>query len=150
MSEIIIDGVDVSGCEYLNKEDCTCDNENNHNIGCGQYDTCNYKQLKRLQAENERLSNMKCPNCGEEYLSPTGADFFEENERLKKEIKKEKEIYKENVHYLACMTSQRNKLKIALEEIREIAEENSTCAGYDCWSMLRVLDKISEVLDERD
>lgn len=46
-----------------------------------------------LEAENKDLkeklkifSQKKCPNCGDEYLTPTGAELFEENEQLKKEI----------------------------------------------------------------
>ena len=37
------------------KEDFDCCNANNHNIGCGQYDNCYYKQLQRLKQENEKL-----------------------------------------------------------------------------------------------
>ena len=72
--EIITDGVDVSGCEYYNKDDKTCREVN------GKYDTdicefdkcknsnCYYKQLKRKEQE-----------C----------------EELKTEVKKQKEIAKE-------------------------------------------------------
>ena len=55
MTNKIIDGIDVSGCNYYNEEDSTCDNENNHNIGCGQYDDCYYKQLQRAKKEIEDL-----------------------------------------------------------------------------------------------
>lgn len=59
--QIIIDGVDVSGCEYYNKDDKTCREVN------GKYETdicdfdkcensnCYYKQLSGLKAENTRL-----------------------------------------------------------------------------------------------
>ena len=59
--QIIIDGVDVSGCEFYNKDDKTCREVN------GKYDTdicefdkcknsdCNYKQLKRKEQECEKL-----------------------------------------------------------------------------------------------
>lgn len=57
--QIIIDGCDVSGCEYYNKDDKTCREVN------GKYETdicdfdkcensnCYYKQLKRKQQESE-------------------------------------------------------------------------------------------------
>ena len=52
--QIIIDGVDVSGCEYFNRfrnichnKNLCCDCEKNHN--------CNYKQLKRKKQEYEEL-----------------------------------------------------------------------------------------------
>lgn len=76
----------------------------------------------------------------------------QENELLKEEIKKEKEIYKENVHYLACMTSQRNKLKLALEEIREINKKwlsrwlNDPDERY---GFEEIKSKINEVLKEQ-
>jgi len=79
-----------------------------------------------------------------------------ENERLKEEIKKEKEIYKENVHYLACMTSQRNKLKLALEEIRDIAGniddidkwiEQNLMPSQVCERIEKINNKINEVLN---
>ena len=59
--QIIIDGVDVSGCEFYNKDDKTCREVN------GKYDTdicefdkcensnCYYKQLKRKEREYEEL-----------------------------------------------------------------------------------------------
>lgn len=59
--QIIIDGVDVSECEYYNKDDKTCREVN------GKYETdicdfdkcensnCYYKQLKRKEQECEKL-----------------------------------------------------------------------------------------------
>ena len=59
--QIIIDGIDVSGCEFYHKDDRTCREVN------GKYDTdicdfdkcenskCYYKQLKRKEQECERL-----------------------------------------------------------------------------------------------
>ena len=59
--QMIIDGVDVSGCEYYNKDDKTCREVN------GKYETdicdfdkcensnCYYKQLKRKEQECEEL-----------------------------------------------------------------------------------------------
>lgn len=56
--EIIIDGVDVAGCEFL----CTNQMGNNcliHNRGfsmnCKNTSDCYYKQLKRLEQENKEL-----------------------------------------------------------------------------------------------
>ena len=53
--EIIIDGVNVEECSYYNKD--------NEPYCCEIWDNeceaqlCYYKQLKRLQAENERLKD---------------------------------------------------------------------------------------------
>ena len=63
--QIFIDCVDVSGCEYYNKDDKTCREVN------GKYETdicdfdkcensnCYYKQLSELKAENEQLEKEK-------------------------------------------------------------------------------------------
>ena len=68
-NKIIIDGVDVSGCEYYDKNKpsltCTCEE-----YPCSEWYNCYYKQLKRkeqeceelkkqLQYENQKLNNIK-------------------------------------------------------------------------------------------
>ena len=54
--QIIIDGVDVSGCEYhsLNKNNCSLCSLSN-NLICSYKPFCYYKQLKRKEQECERL-----------------------------------------------------------------------------------------------
>ena len=55
IKEIIIDGVNVAGCEYFakqNEHSCLEENENCKNIS-----NCYYKQLKRLEQENKELKN---------------------------------------------------------------------------------------------
>ena len=51
--EIIIDGVDVSGCEYYDEErptlTCTCEE-----YPCSECPNCHYKQLARKTAECEK------------------------------------------------------------------------------------------------
>lgn len=52
--QIIIDGVDVSRCEYFEEFDCMiepCDKE----CCCGWRENCYYKQLKRKEQECEKL-----------------------------------------------------------------------------------------------
>ena len=59
--QIIIDGVDVSGCEYYNKDDKTCREVNgNYDTDICEFDKCEnsncyYKQLKRKEQECEKL-----------------------------------------------------------------------------------------------
>ena len=60
--EIIIDGVDVAGCKYRVCHYVEDEDVEMNNCCCLTYTPCNYekkdcyyKQLKRLQAENERL-----------------------------------------------------------------------------------------------
>ena len=63
--EIIIDGVNVAECRFLDEWkhcdicDELCDSKCLivEDIECKTYDDCYYKQLKRLQAENEELKH---------------------------------------------------------------------------------------------
>ena len=82
--QIIIDGVNVKDCKRrigkynfcrYYKRPCA---ENNYN--------CIWKKYLRKEQECEELKKTvmyKCPQCGEEYLSPIGASLYEENNNLK-------------------------------------------------------------------
>lgn len=84
MSEkIIIDGVNVAGCEYYASDiDETCRELNGKYdvevcdfCKCESVDNCYYKQLQRLKQENEELKEIiktnnpwhKCKNCNKDY-----------------------------------------------------------------------------------
>ena len=140
IKQIIIDGVDVSGCEYYNKDDKTCREVN------GKYETdicdfdkcensnCYYKQLKRKEQEcNKLYIQLK---ADEEYHK-------EEENNLRKIIKNKEErnieLYKEN-----------NKLKQTLIEIKEIAEDFYLDGEHVKVKYLaqEILQKISEVLKD--
>lgn len=61
--EIVIDGVNVAGCEYFDgfcmKRDTSCEESGN----------CIYKQLKRLEQENKELKELDkkiCEDCEKE------------------------------------------------------------------------------------
>ena len=74
--EIIIDGVNVVECKYLNKvvnEEPYCNIDEEHLYTCSSDDNCYYKKLKRLEQEN--------------------AELKAENERLKEKIKEIVKIY---------------------------------------------------------
>lgn len=73
------------------------------------------------------------------------------------EIDKLQQENKENIHYLACMTEQRNKLKFALEEIRGLAktitddfeEMDFEQQKHYCDEISNnIVNKINEVLNE--
>lgn len=94
--QIIIDGVDVSECKKLMQGivpfGCM---EDRKTCGCKYNPNCHYKQLKRKEQECEELKKTimyKCPQCGDEYLSPIGASLYEENYKLKQTITDIKEI----------------------------------------------------------
>ena len=52
--EIIIDGVNVVGCKFYTKNNCNC---SIFWTPCEELDTCYYKQLKRLEQENDALKS---------------------------------------------------------------------------------------------
>ena len=130
MSEEIIDYVDVSGCRFLDEwyhcKICNelCDSKCLivEDIECKTYDDCYYKQLKRLQAENEELKA--------------------QIEQLEDFIKSDGEIDHINHEYTY-------KLKKALEEIREIAKIAFIVCDDECGNankFAEIQDKINEVL----
>lgn len=102
--QIIINGIDVSRCEYRDwHNSCHCDNSKENEGekrvtgrgGCKYNPNCHYKQLKRKEQECEELKKTimyKCPQCGDEYLSPIGASLYEENYKLKQTLTEIKEI----------------------------------------------------------
>lgn len=60
MKEIIIDGVDIKRCKYLNKvvnEEPYCNIDEEHLYTCSSDENCYFKQLKRLEQENEKLKS---------------------------------------------------------------------------------------------
>lgn len=96
-----------------------------YKLFCKDNPNCYYKQLKRKEQECEKLKKTimyKCPQCGDEYLSPIGAGLYEEN----------------------------NKFKQILIEIKEIAEKdfNHTCWETYVRQLKQILQKISECKGE--
>ena len=71
-----------------------------------------YEQLK---AENEELKKSvlkQCPNCGEEYLNPKGAELYNENVQLKAE----------NLGFKILHESDKDLLKRKEQECEELKE----------------------------
>ena len=73
--EIIIDGVNVAECPHRKKEVTFMNVIKCYNYGACEGVNCLYKQLKRLQAENEELKKIiktqnpwhNCKNCNKDY-----------------------------------------------------------------------------------
>ena len=61
---------------------------------------CIYKYREKDQEceELKKTIMYKCPQCGEEYLSPIGASLYEENNKLEQTLAEIKEIAEEEVH----------------------------------------------------
>ena len=99
--EIILDGVNVAECRHLSfvEEDYCCDCQYEKYALCQNSD-CYYKQLKRLQAENEELKkeiNLYKNSIVANHDRAIGkrfAELLEENEELKLALKEIREICK--------------------------------------------------------
>ena len=140
--QIIIDGVDVSGCEYhsLNKNNCSLCSLSN-NLICSYKPFCYYKQLLRKEQECEELKKLLkvriedlCDSCGASSMMPMPCKVYEKT----------------------------------LTEIKEIAEKISPLCIYEDWKCTdldntvecpakakcprecrnKILQKISEVENE--
>lgn len=117
--QIIIDGVDVSGCIYLKMNNkmpmCRACNSGVGSPYCEYHKDCYYKQLKTKEQE-----------CNKFYIQlKADEEYHKEEESTLREIIKNKEernieLYKEN-----------NKLKQALTEIKEIAKNMNNECFYD-------------------
>lgn len=130
MKEKIIDGVDVAGCrsykhnaENIGWSICLSKDEEHYHSNnplCCEKKDCLYKQLKRLEQENEKLK--------EQF----------EIETLKNNDTNEC-IYRSNLL---------NKYKHALEEIREIATDLKQTKIPYCQIEEQIQDIITEAIGE--
>jgi predicted RNase H-like nuclease (RuvC/YqgF family) len=102
--QIIIDGVNVAECEHLYREiDCLAHMD--YSECCEGYDPsygycpntdCYYKQLKRKEQECENYKQLAAKHCAETINMQREIDQLKaKNEKLKEEVKKQKEIAKE-------------------------------------------------------
>lgn len=131
--EIIIDGVDVTGCEFIgdikNKfVKCTSWVHNSKKQVSGHWDceenkACYYKQLKRLEQEN--------------------AELKAENERLKEKI--ESYVCSQNCYAY----KQVDKYRHILQEIKDICKNSYTSASEDYYRTSdKILQKITKAEEE--
>lgn len=147
MDKVIIDRVDVSGCEFIGdiKNEfvkCTSWVHNSKKQVSGHWDcrenkACYYKELKRLQAENEELKNdilngVMCITCPDKN----------ENCRLQAE----NEHYRKEAYRLADGLNKTENLaftyKQALQEIREYCEEQNLKADYTACEVIIRIDEV--------
>lgn len=152
--QIIIDGVDVSGCIYYK----ATGKYNTCGYCCEQNPNCYYKQLKRKERECEELKEQLTILNGEAVVVEITVEQFEEYKKLKAEndeyslfIEKlcdyaglECDNEEQAMRTLSDLASQMNKArwiidryKQTLTEIKEIAEKIDDSGGcaygdYDC------------------
>ena len=85
--QIIIDGCDVSGCEYhsLNKNNCSLCSLSN-NLICSYKPFCYYKQLKAKEQECEEYAKIN------EQETKDYAELWKQHDQLKQTLVEIKEI----------------------------------------------------------
>ena len=158
----IIDGCDVSGCEWFYKND-PCKNTCKYFCTPCEWveiQNCMYKYAKRKEQECERLEKQNdillgqlVINDGEDVTVQISQSQFEEYNQLKAEndeLKEEKQGLikdweeKKNLAYeIACKNE---KLKQTLIEIKELLLKTPTDSQMHCVNAKSViLQKISEV-----
>ena len=102
MSEVIIDGVNVAECEFLDDKYCNLSNERNERLPfpeiCSEYEDCLYKQLQRVKAKLEQYKKSKQASYEAmqeqwNYAINTLRDVEAENERLKEELRNNETAY---------------------------------------------------------
>ena len=169
--QVIIDGVDVSECEYYNKDDKTCREVN------GNYDTdicefnkcensnCYYKQLQREKQNSQEAidTSIKEFNRAEE-LKTLLLRKEQECEELKEELQAQRDFtaHEQKLIYCVaydescktgndckqkkCIFKDNIKLKQTLTEIKEIIHfnKNNRLSGGACISIEQILQKINE------
>lgn len=128
--QIIIDGVDVSGCPYYIDSDGSCSSHDCECIKC-IHNVCFYKDYKAKEQECEELKNI----INEAKNSKLDLKSFLVGEAVQNEYEQ-----------------QLNKLKQTLTEIKEIAEQISLPMGTGKSSNRvilanKILQKISEVVE---
>ena len=101
---------------------------------CSEKEPCIYKianeleeKLLRKEQECEELKKTimyKCPQCGDEYLSPIGASLYEENNKIKQTIIEIIRFLKEDKKFARYSGYPIVFTSIVLEEIEKKLKEN--------------------------
>lgn len=146
---IIINGCDVSGCEYYDKNKhlltCICEE-----YPCSECSNCYFKQLNRKTQECEELKKnyftvIQQRNVAEQQLDQLKA----KNENLKNEIEA---CYNQVEDFDIIATSKSNKLKQAEQKLKEIRKycnymavfnnANKTNKGLDVEEVIQIIDEV--------
>lgn len=172
--QIMIDGVDVSGCEWFYKND-PCKNTCKYFCTPCEWveiQNCMYKYAKRKEQECERLKEQLSDMISQSALLPRffGLTADEITNMLKQldQLKAENDELRKNLvdkHTSRCfrlvthrefdkltidkvqLRQENKKLKQTLTEIKEIAEQYEDTPNLECKQLCctEILQKISEV-----
>lgn len=127
--QIIIDGVDVSGCKHIDADCFNCEifAEVCHEV----FPNCHYKQLKRKEQEceilKEKLEQQKGYTVSyksyvyeqKKQLNEQLDQLKAENEKLKEKFKKFFDIDNQECWDIAFLNNEKERYKQSLDEIEE-------------------------------
>ena len=153
--QIIIDGCDVSGCEYIDKDSCCNLFEGLIGTPCSSYyfRNCHYKQLKRKEQECEKLKKQLMQKSEVDMFFNTPIEGWSndpcgicqhkaENEQLKEELS----AIQHNCNREGCKYYDDNTFKVFYECKAQKALQlsaNSVTTKY-C-DLLQTLAEIKEI-----
>ena len=173
--QIIIDGIDVSGCDCYYNGKCLCEyNEINRKIiryySCNKFPNCYYKQLKRSEAQCEAMfvshtdlekaykaKEQECEELkkiiNEAKNSKLDLNSFFAIEATVAEYQLELDQLKAENKHLNDLLNQAlkdyEKTRETLTEIKEIACREAETSRYNgSYTWKQILQKISEVIYE--
>lgn len=114
---------------------------------CVINDNCYFKQLKRLQEENEELRQVRknSPDIQEPYVY-LYRQIKKQCNRLEEKIKSEKYIKESALQEATKYSMKCGEFRQVLKDIREIIE----MPKYTCKEFLYIRGKINEVLNDGD
>lgn len=114
--QIIIDGVDVSGCEYYAQGICNIPDVIETYDSCMDKGACYFKQLQRKEKECEEVSN----------------EIVELNVKYETVVNLAKKNADANEYCLQELEKENQKLKQALDEIEQELKEDIYCESQEC------------------
>ena len=163
---IMIDGVDISGCEFYWREKELCNN-GNLTSDCQENKDCLYKKYKHKEQEvQQAMDNYVQLDLQRVKEYNELINLYKAKEQECEKLKEDRERWKSNfngkVSAIEELLQQLDQLKQTLAEIKEIAEVEIECKTYeienDCFNETRckalnehidflkqILQKISEV-----
>ena len=127
--QIIIDGVDVSGCEYYAQGICNIPDVIETYDSCIDKGACYFKQLQRKEKECEEVSN----------------EIVELNVKYETVVNLAKKNADANEYCLQELEKENQKLKQALDEIEKIVTLDKTHIKY-AGSTLVICDDILAII----
>lgn len=150
--EIIIDDVNVAGCEFYCDEYCTLSNDRNERLPfaekCSGYSDCLYKQLQRKKQECEKLREANDEK--NEFLKKLGISATGEFHRIKhyidklhqecEELKREnKRLVGEIANSVFDEIEELDRYKQVLEKIEDYCNEQNLKMDYTACQILKII-----------